>query len=333
MTEWEAILKALGKAPCESAALATLMRVVGSSYRRPGARLLVLNGGECVGSISGGCLESDMRMRAKTVIQKQRSELVVYDTTEENDLVWGLGLGCQGIITILVEWMPTTRPRWLSLLAENLAARRSTELTIVWHQKSAAHVGTFLQDEAPKSPIGAEIFRDVVRPPPSVTVFGAGDDVRPLVRLSKVAGWHVTVVDSRAAYAVHSRFPEADKVIFSTSEYLDECRNLDSESFVVLMTHRYTQDRGILPFLLKRRPAYLGVLGSRRRTEQLLGDLERHRLVDPSNDLENLCAPVGLDLGGTTPETVALSIVAEMQCRLTGRIPIHLKDRNLPIHA
>jgi xanthine/CO dehydrogenase XdhC/CoxF family maturation factor len=333
MTEWEAILKALEKDPAESAALATVVHVEGSSYRRPGARLLVLSGGECVGSISGGCLESDMRMRAKTVIQKQGTELVVYDTTDENDLIWGLGLGCRGIITILMEWIPTIRPRWLSLLAENLDARQSTELAIVWHRKSAGPAGTFLPDEAPRSSNGTEIYRDVVQPPPSVTVFGAGDDVRPLVRLAKEAGWHVTVIDSRAAYAAHSRFPEADKVILSTSEHMDECLNLNSESFVVLMTHRYTQDLGILPILMERQPAYLGVLGSRRRTEQLLGDLKRQGFVVPLSGLENLCAPVGLDLGGTTPETVALSIVAEMQCRLTGRTPIHLKDRNLPIHA
>jgi xanthine/CO dehydrogenase XdhC/CoxF family maturation factor len=335
MTEISAILSALANAPHEAAALATLVEIQGSSYRRPGARLHLLDGGLRIGSISGGCLEDDILLRAQNVLQNGRSEIATYDTTKENDIVWGVGLGCQGVIRVFIERIPTIRPPWLSVLAGNLKARRRTELSVVHSDQGGALQGTQLTDEMNSSTASAKAFIEVVVPPPPLVLFGAGDDARPLVRLAKEVGWHVTVVDSRSAYATRWRFPEADTIIVTRPERLTEQLDLDVACYTVIMTHRYAEDLDLLRILLARQTAYIGVLGPRKRTERLLAQLRQEGFVaDPEMGiLERLFAPVGLDLGATTPETIALSILAEMQGLLTRRTPIHLRDRTAPIHA
>ena len=333
MTEISAILAALAAAPGEPAALATLVEVQGSSYRRPGARLLLLAGGHRLGSVSGGCLEEDVVLRARQVLETGRPDTTVYDTTQENDIVWGVGLGCQGIVRVFLEPIPVARPFWLSVLAENLASGRPTELSIVHGGVAAARQGTHLSDDVAIPADTAGVFQEIVLPPPSLVLCGAGDDVQPLVRLAREVGWRVTVVDSRAAYATRARFPEADAVVVAPPGETPARLALGEESFVVVMTHRYAEDLKLLQGLLARPLAYLGVLGPRKRTERLLGELRRDGLAVDSEALGRLHAPVGLDLGSTTPGAIALSILAEIQGCAAGRKPISLRDRTAPIHG
>ena len=330
MQEIARILSALAAAPGEPAALATLVQIEGSSYRRCGARLLVLSGGMRVGSISGGCLEEDIVLCAQRVLASGKAETAVYDTTSENDLVWGVGLGCQGVVRVLIEPVPTVRPRWIQELGANLRSRRATALAVV-HLGDRA-LGTGLAGEVPAGLKSTEVFREIISAPPALAIFGAGDDARPLVRLAKELGWHVTVIDTRPAYATAARFAEADAVVLAPAT--DAARQLapDDSGFAVVMTHRYAEDLQLLRALLPQPLAYLGLLGPRKRTERLLAQLRAEGLVPDTAMLAKLHAPVGLDLGGSTPETVALAILAEMQCRLTGRNPIHLRDRAAPIH-
>ncbi|HEY4246291.1 MAG TPA: XdhC family protein [Lacunisphaera sp.] len=333
MSEINSILSALAENPSKAAVLATLVSVEGSSYRRPGARLLVLSGGSRVGSISGGCLEDDIILRSNHVLRSGRSEIVTYDTTGENDIVWGVGLGCRGVVSIFVEPIPVTRPGWISVLRKNQAAREDTRLVVAFDAAFAERRGTYVEGDAPLVSGAPRIFEQLIVPPPSLILFGAGDDAQPLVRLAHEVDWHVTVVDSRAAYATAARFPAADAVVVATPEEMDGQLKLDEESFAVLMTHRFAEDEKLLRKLLPRPLAYLGVLGPRQRTDRLLAQLAAERLAANPDTLKRLCAPVGLDLGSTTPETIALSILSEMQCALTGRTPIHLRDRNAPIHG
>jgi xanthine/CO dehydrogenase XdhC/CoxF family maturation factor len=333
MSELKAILTALTDAPQETAALATLVTVEGSSYRRPGARLLVLSGGRRIGSISGGCLEDDIVLRARNVLQSGQPEVALYDTTSENDIVWGVGLGCRGVVRVFIEKIPAIRPKWLSVLAKNQSAYRNTPLAIVHGESANSHRGTHLIHDLPPDIAAEEIFKEVIAPPPALFLFGAGDDAIPLARLAKEVGWRVTLIDSRAAYATAQRFPEVDRIIVAPAEGLAGQLELDEKSFVVLMTHRFAEDEKLLRFLLERPLAYLGVLGPRQRTDRLLAQLEDDGFTALPETMERLCAPVGLDLGSTTPETIALSILAELQCCLTGRNPIHLRDRAAPIHG
>jgi xanthine dehydrogenase accessory factor len=344
VVEIDAILAALAGAPSQPAALATLVTVEGSSYRRPGARLLLLRDGSCVGSISGGCLEEDIRLRAERVLATGTPEVVTYDTSAENDLVWGVGLGCRGVVQVLIERIPAERPSWLRALADNRAVNRVTSLAVVYapSRKDAAGraasgqfrpSGTQLAETFSHESAHDGIFFEMIAASPQLVVFGAGNDARPLVRMAKEVGWRVLVVDARAAYATPERFPEADDVLAMSAAECDGKLPLAADTYVVVMTHRYTEDVKLLAMLLARPLAYLGVLGPRKRTDRILAQLAGEGVVPLAETRERLCAPVGLDLGGSTPETVALCIVAELQCALSGREPIHLRDRAAPIHG
>ena len=331
MQEIARILSTLAAATGEPAALATLVRVEGSSYRRPGARLLVTGDDTRTGSISGGCLEDDVVLRARRVLTTGKPETAVYDTTSENDLVWGVGLGCQGLVHIFIEPLPAVRPEWISVVRENLRLRRDTPLTIRYG--SNPRLGTWLTNETAPLPAAAEIFHETISAPPALAIFGAGQDARPLVRIAKELGWHVTVIDSRAAYATAANFPDADAVVEAPASEANQYLPRNNSGFAVILTHRYAEDLKLLRQLLPHPLAYLGLLGPRKRTDRLLAQLVEVGFTPDEAMLARLHAPIGLDLGGSTPETVALSVLAQMQCVLTGRTPIHLRDRAAPIHG
>jgi len=328
MTEIARIAAALSREPAQPAVLATLVRVAGSSYRRPGARLLLLADGTRLGSISGGCLEEDVLQRAQQVLAAGRPEVADYDTTNENDLVWGVGTGCKGAVRIFLEPIAAVRPPWIATLRENLAARRETELAVVYGGRTP---GTFLASGP--TPGKADVFCETISAPPALVVFGAGDDVQPLVRLATETGWQVTVADPRTGFATRERFPAATRILTAPAEKLVESAAPDERTFVVVMTHRFAEDVQLLRDLFPRPLAYLGLLGTRARSERLLERLAADGFTPDEAMRERFHAPVGLDLGGATPETVALSILAEMQSRLTQRIPINLRDRLAPIHG
>ena len=327
MKELQAILATLALHPTEPAVLATLVRVEGSSYRRPGARRLLLKDGTHCGSISGGCLEEDIAARAQAVLEHGRAETVIYDTTTENDLVWGTGLGCHGIVRVLLERLPPD-PDWAATLRANLAAGHDTLLAVGYDQHATR--GTHLT--AVSEIASAGVFLETVTPPTPLVIFGAGDDARPLARFAKELGWHVTVADSRPSYVTVARFPEADQMAVGHGAEPTAGVALNARTVAVIMTHRYKDDLPLLRALLPQPLAYLGLLGPKKRAERLVETLAGEGLTITPEMRARLHAPVGLDLGATTPETVALSILAEIQTRLSGRKPIHLRERRAPIH-
>lgn len=333
MKELPAIVRALLTQAAGDAVLATLVSAEGSSYRRPGARMLVYADGERIGSISGGCLEEDVLARADRVRTSGQAETVTYDTTSENDLVWGVGLGCHGVVRVLIERLPE-RPAWAVALAEGFSARRSTPLAVRHGPAGAADLGTRLADKSPTTGGSTtEIFLETVEPSPLLAIFGAGDDAQPLARLAHELGWHVTVADPRAAFATAARFPTADALVVAPAGELAGRVPLDRSAAAVVMTHHYVHDVPLLRTLLMQPLAYLGLLGPRQRAERILADLSRDGLAITPAMRARLHAPVGLDLGATAPETVALSIVAEIQATLAQRNARPLRERTQPIHA
>ena len=332
MKELQAIVRALVAPDASESVLATLAIVEGSSYRRPGARLLVTAAGTRLGSVSGGCLEEDVLARARNVLATGRAETVVYDTTTENDLVWGVGLGCHGIVRVVLERLPP-RPAWAVTLAENFTARRPTPLAVVHRAGDDAQLGTRLATELPEGKMpGAEIFFNTIAPPTALFLFGAGDDAQPLAQLAHELGWHVTIADPRAAFATAARFPQAHALVVAPAAELAERAAPDLDALAVVMTHHYVHDVPLLRALLTRSLAYLGLLGPKKRSEKILADLARDGLVLTPAMRARLHAPVGLDLGADTPPQVALAIVAEMQAVLAGRDARPLRDRTRPIH-
>ncbi len=331
MKELQAIVRTLLAPGGGESVLATLAAASGSSYRRPGARLLLMGDGTRVGSISGGCLEEDVLARARRVFASGEAETVVYDTTSENDLVWGVGLGCHGVVTVLLEKLPP-RPGWAVTLAENFAARRPTDLAVTYQSARPAELGTRLVTSAFPAAGDVALFHHKISPPTALVVFGAGDDAQPLARLANELGWHVTIADPRAAFATRERFPTAASLVVGPAAQLVDRTSPDSSALVVVMTHHYVHDVPLLRDLLARPLAYLGLLGPRKRAERILSDLARDGFAASPAQASRLHAPVGLDLGADSPEQVALAILAEMQATLTGRDARSLRERQRPIH-
>ena len=330
MIELPAIVAALASPHATGGVLVTLVSAEGSSYRRPGARLLIGPSGHRIGSISGGCLEEDVLARSRKVQATGIAEAVVYDTTSENDLVWGVGLGCHGVVRVILEKV-SPRVAWAQALAENLRRRRPTDLTVVHGIDPVEKWGTRLA--APGDCSDPErLFADRIEPPPALSILGAGDDAQPLARLAKELGWHVTVGDPRAALATAQRFPLADRIITAPADELAAAINVDRRTLVAVMTHHYVHDVPLLRALLPQPLAYLGLLGPRKRAEKILGDLAAGGLTVTPAMRDRLHAPIGLDLGADAPEQVALAMLAEMQAVLGGRDGRPLREREGPIH-
>lgn len=351
----------------QRAALATVVYTSGSVYRRPGARMLITESGQRTGSISGGCLENDVCERAQTVIESRTPVLVVYDAIANGDLLWGLGLGCNGVVKILIEPLHSRFHNPLTFIAECIEQRQFGVLATVFQTEELqtpvgshlrlnangvvthtlqdvcfmkqiaadAQTTLHLQQSSHKqyaSSIGRiEVWLELIQPSTPLIIFGAGHDAVPVAQFAKALDWYVTVVDRRPAYVTRDRFPMADQIIIACSEHgLSELR-LNSRTAAVVMTHNYFDDRELLKILLPSPVAYLGLLGPKYRTKQLLEDLQVNGLVTSSN--QHLYAPIGLDIGAETPEAIALAIVAEIQAVLAKRAGGMLRDRKAPIHA
>jgi len=278
----------------EPALLATVVNVDGSTYRGTGARMVVRADGSTVGAVSGGCLEADIVARAAELFSTNTPELAHYDTRGSDDEVLGLGLGCRGVLDVQLE--PLAGDTLHRAIAELAALRERTAIRVL--------------------------------------VCGGGTDAIPVVRLGAAVGWLVTVVDHRPSFATTARFPDAELVL-----QLDAVREpaslaaslaLDRFTAAVSMAHAAAHDRAYLHALLGVPTLrYLGVLGPRRRTMELLDGVPAFNAgaLPP-----NVYAPIGLDLGAETPDEIALSIVSEIAAVLAGRHPVSLRERGGPIH-
>ena len=362
MNELDAIVKAWKAGPEATcgAVLTTVVHVKGSAYRRPGARMLILADGTRIGTVSGGCLENDVSKKAWWFTESGEAVVRVYDTTSGEDAVWEFGLGCSGFVHVLFERLDRADTQeMLRFLDANRAARRGVVVATVIgaNDGGGARVGDrLLVDNAgvcggglADSALAAEVlshareayvtqkscllhvascdvFVEWCGPPLALVIFGAGHDAIPLVRVAKEMGWHVTVADGRPAYANARRFPEADCVVLLNRSDLLAGISIARGSAVVMMTHNYAIDEQLLKRILPAKPRYLGLLGPHSRADKLFAEWGQ-----PAHGID-VHAPVGLDLGGDTPESIALAIAAEIQASFAGRFGGMLKYRHGAIH-
>ena len=373
MSELDAVLRAIEgvQAAGRRAALATVVSVSGSSYRRPGARMLVVEDEATTGGVSGGCLESDVILRAAAAIEDGSVALATYDTTGDDDVDFGVGLGCRGVIHVLIEPLPAAPgARYPGLLDGLRRAREHAVLATVWRTSGGgetcvgsrllhdgrgvcwsdlgdSELGRAIASDAARVlerqrsrtttyrwPAGeADVLLEYLPPPVSLVVFGGGPDAVPLVRLAKTLGWQVTVVAVGAAGASRARFSVADAVIACHPRDVRAQVPLADHSVAVVMTHNYRHDLSLLEVLLPSPVRYLGLLGPKARAEALLHDLRLVGLAPSPEQLRRLHAPAGLDLGAESPEEIALAIVAEAKATLGGRAARPLRERDGPIHA
>ena len=365
----EILEKASAFGPDETAILATLVDVRGSGYRLPGARMLILENGDTFGMISGGCLEADVLERAKKVLDTGRSEVFTYDTTNDENSVFSLNMGCRGVIRILLEvvhrdseLIKKFRHIYESRAARSMATIIATEGAedksigerVFFHEPGDAegpaanptlaqihsHYRRFLESNSTYELVSletgsgnVEFALEMIEPPLLVLLFGAGADAVPLARIGSDLGWQVRVFDHRPAYLTPERFPAAEDLVLNNDEKPLHPIAGDARTVAVIMTHNYQHDRRILPLLLRSKVAYVAALGPRRRTEQLLDELASDGEKFTVEQLARLYAPAGLDIGADTPEAIALSIVAEIQSVLKARKSGHLRDRKGSIYG
>jgi xanthine dehydrogenase accessory factor len=307
--------------PC---VLATLVNIEGSSYRRCGARLLWSPSGAKIGSISGGCLESDIVARAQKLIDTNvSSEIVTYDTTSENDLIWGVGTGCHGVVKVLLESL-TKEPSWTKEIESVSNNRRNTQVWVNWDPSKMSDRGT--SSSLPANASDEFTLISEVPPPLRLVVLGAGDDARPVTELCRSMDWTVEVFDPRPQMATAERFPAANAVRCLPAESTATEIMWDDQTVAVIMTHHYRYDLPLLQTLAPLNLPYLGLLGPNQRGQRL-----RHDAQIAENCVVH--SPVGLDLGGDGPNAVALSIVAEIQAVMNQRSGSSLQTRKNAIHA
>lgn len=287
-------------------ALATVVATRGSVYRKPGARMLLSRDRWLAGSISGGCVESDL-LRTAWERTESGPERITYDASSPEDAILGLGLGCSGVAEVLLERLsPDGGP--LVTIEEVLRSRLPAELFTCITPGPLLGCRWKGREELPE---GVDYLYERILPPPSVVIFGAGHDAIPLAHLAKNLGWHVTVADVRSAYATRERFPQADRLaVTPPAKFLHE-NLIEADASVVIMTHSYLQDLELLKAIGPIHRGYLGLLGPRVRTERLLADAKI--------ELPHIHAPIGLDLGAEGPDEIALSIVAEILSASKGK--------------
>ena len=351
-------------------ALATLVHLNGSSYRRPGARMIVDEEGQLTGAISGGCLEGDALRKAVFCIHTQIPKLVVYDTSDEEDATIGIQLGCSGIIQVLFEPIDENDPlNPIELLKKAIHKRQNTVLVTLYAPqiKKGDTVGTsmLLEDSGEfhnnstfqfvpetlmqdiketlmikKSSFKSYILNDhtfnaflsFISPPISLVIVGAGNDAIPLQSIAETLGWEVTIVDGRHTYAKIERFSSACQIIVSKPEKVLQQIPIDEKSVFVLMTHNYNYDYAILKALLDKNVTYIGALGPKKKLDNMITDLKAENIFLNERQKNILYGPVGLELGAETPAEIALSITAEIMSVMHNKKGGSLRNLLTEIH-
>jgi xanthine/CO dehydrogenase XdhC/CoxF family maturation factor len=348
------------KASNQQIALATVVHVEGSSYRRTGARMLIMEDGNWVGGISGGCLEGDALRKAKNAMVQSKPTLVTYDTREDDQHQIGVGLGCNGLIKVLITPIRQGEYNPIEVLKSAVAGRNVKLLLTIADAPDKVLIGTMftaLEDAAkilnkPDLIVSLEqdviiamqkhrsatvsyelngenwsFFVEIVPPAIHLVLYGGNYDIYPMAQLAKNIGWNVTIVTnpqkaSKAFYEV------SDAIVSKQQDF----RDFDTFSAAVLMNHDYKTDKAQLVNLLSTNVPYVGMLGPKNRAEKILNELAAEGIIFSASALTRLHAPIGLDTGAITPEEIAVSILAEIRTVFSNRTGGFLKRREGTIH-
>lgn len=347
------------------AALATVVKVNGSSYRSPGARMLITDDGRWIGSISGGCLEGDALRKARVVMNENRSMILLYDTREGSNQELGIGLGCEGIIEVFMEpiqkeneliklferfintqnlLVMATIFRGDNCLGERALIKNDGQLLQNFSNPEVSALllpDLYLHLESRKSfsknynseNIQLEVFIEVIQPTIGILLFGAGFDARPVSTLAKSLGWNVQVTDECLAHIAPLFFPNADKLKLCHREFIDQDFEISPYTACVLMSHNYEYDREVLKKIIYSPAPYIGILGPKKRFDKMVSELSREGIFLSEEMKSRIHAPIGLDIGAETPDEIAISILGEIQSKFSNRNGGFLKNRNETIHA
>ena len=373
MKEIKSIIQAYDEAlkSGKETALAAVVYLEGSSYRRPGARMLVNDEGQLTGAISGGCLEGDALRKALQVLNQKQNKLVTYDTNDEEDATIGIQLGCAGVIQVLFEPIhPGKADNPIQLLRKAVALRQQSVLVTLFslEDKKNPQPGTCLlmeengniSGDIPYKEIRGRILKDVKQamfqkksffkqyleeafevtafieylpPPISLVIVGAGNDAIPMMQMGEVLGWDVRVADGRNTHAKPERFTSACQVLVSKPEKVLEHIPVDDRTVFVLMTHNYNYDLAMLRALLEKEVRYIGMLGPKKKLDRMLDELKEAGIHVTDAQKATIYGPVGLEIGAETAEDIALSVLAEIMGVLNDKKGTSLRNKSEVIHA
>lgn len=312
--------------------LATVVALDGSSYRRPGVQMLLLENGTMVGAVSGGCVEKEVFRQAKTVFKNKIPKVMTYDGRYR--------LGCEGVLYILLEPLEL-QLELIETLKSVFQSRENFKMTSYFDKvdEENSHFGstitlgeksyplnTLLQIDSKKT-----VFEQEFTPCYSLIIIGAEHDAVQLSTMASQTGWDVTVVVNPREEKTLAYFNGASKLIADDGELPDLL--IDSQTAVVLMTHSYAKDLKYLLGLKKYQPGYLGLLGPARRREQLFNELLELDSDIPYAFIENINGPAGLDIGSETPQEIAVAILAEIIAMRNHKPVNSLKNKEGRIHA
>jgi len=306
--------------------LATIIETQRSSYRKAGAMMLINSLGKSYGLLSGGCLEADLKRQAQKCWSKNENTIVCYDMQDEDDIAWQLGIGCGGMVKVLLQPI-TQENNYLELitLKNQLDNRNHCFYQLDTDLKVAKNLVHFQFDNTITHLID-------IKAAPSLVIFGGGIDAQPLVSLAKTLGWYVCLIDSRTSYARPAYFKQADLIINQDYIRLSENLQLPKADAIVIMHHNIDLDAQALQLSKHHsqlsKSSYLGLLGPQHRTTRVLSkaNIATHELTMP------LANPIGLDLGGDLPESIALAILAQAHACIEQRNGQSLGYYQNPIH-
>ncbi len=369
MKEIKSILENLKKASDHNlkTALATVVNVHGSSYRRTGARMLILEDGHWFGSVSGGCLEGDVIERAKQVMSTGEKHLFKYDTRQNAENAFGMGYGCNGLLEILIEPITNAKsdPVYQQLhLTANYSGVQgmatvyySEDITLAQagerlHTSGLSSISLKELQSAIESDLlqvrdtgesknktykingnKIKVFLEVFAPNINIIVFGAVFHVIPLMRIANEPGYNIQVTDSFEPIQPIWNFPYADEISIIDEVAARKIINHTPNLAVVFLTHNFFYIKDQLPLALKSPAPYVGILGSRKKTQKILREAEINEIKFTSEELAKIHYPIGLDIGANTPEEIALSIIAEIRSFFSGRTGESLRQFDGAIHA
>jgi xanthine dehydrogenase accessory factor len=320
--------------------LATIIETSGSTYQKAGTKMLIARDGELTGLLGGGCFEKDLMEQALPVFETGKAKAVFYDMRSPDDVIWGLGLGCNGAVRVLLQLLKAEQGfKPLNTIADAAEANTMGVLVTPFesgHPDFPSGNTLFLpsfafDNDLPFAAIPftalarqtllqgkpriethvidghvVKVFYDLIQPPLQLLVLGAGIDAVPVVRYAKSLGWRVIVVDHRPGYIKPERFPQADCLVHLIPEDLAGNMELDQFNAVVLMTHNIEADERYLKGIANSRISFIGLLGPMPRKERLLQCLG----IRADGIRDRVFGPIGLDIGAETPEEIALAIMA-----------------------
>jgi xanthine/CO dehydrogenase XdhC/CoxF family maturation factor len=327
--------------------------------------MLVSDDSTITGAISGGCLEGDALEKALFAMATGENKLITYDSLGEDDIQFGLHLGCNGVVHILFEPIkkedpqnpvellrlisnaaeeavlvtlfsqkkiqPGTKLLWLKnkmygSLPESLQQILTGPVSIASEEKQSAFINLTVEQT------NCTAFIEYIERPVSIVIAGAGNDIQPLAEIAAMLGWLVTVVDGRFHYALPERFPGAAKVLYSRPDDILSQVKTDSQTVFLLMSHNYNYDLGILKQIVQQEFGYIGLLGPAQKRDRMLRDLQDLGIRLNEDQLSKIHGPTGLDIGAENATEIAVSIVAEIKAFLSGRSGAPLKQKKEAIH-